>query len=330
MSAGGLTFNHQSPSFPAEGNEAKLTLTPQQIEQYALQPFDGKELPAAGEQKKAVIFWGPPGSGKTTQGSNDFNADVSEAKRKKYITISYDEHGAIEAIPEYQKQNLALQAQWKAAVDADAKDKIDALYQQRLELYRRHRDDSQRIRSMTFNEAVERGHNLLVDITASGKGALMMLDKLKSEGYQVEVKGYLASSDVSEERVFKRGVKVVEPGEVYSKRVQAYENLPELMKKADKLSLLLNEQDGQKAAPVFTMEKGKVTQHDAQQTAALSEIFDRDVSSFLNHPQQSVRDQADKLALAVEAVEAPLREAAVLPSWQAAVAQPNKTTGRQP
>jgi len=312
-----LTFDHANPHIPLEGKSEELTESTQEIDRIALMPFKDTVIPqnVVGDppQKEAFILWGPPGSGKTTWGHHHFEEAIDAEKRKTYVTIAYDERGAIDDIPHYkEKQRSLFEHQQTAEADGNH-ERAEQIYLQRLALYRKNRANSQRIRSKTFNQAIQNGQNLFIDITASGRGATLMLDKLHQLGYKTYMQGYYASLQTAERRVSSRAEKVVEPSDIYNKRIDALKSFHELIIKSHFFRLYLNEVDGARPTHVVTYrDQGKVSAYSPRNISAFRTMLQDDTRTFSQHPEQAVRNQSELM----NTVQAALR----LPSETALVA----------
>lgn len=294
-----LSFDPSHPAIPLEGKPENFQLSEEERRKLALLPLEGKATPEPGE-KKAVILWGPPGSGKTTQG-HAWLAQHEDSDT--FVTVCYDEKGALHSIAAYTEQSTPLVQQHDAALASESPTKysdLKEIFDKRLELYRQSRDDSQRIRSYTLNEAVVQGKNIFIDITAAGKGAGYLMDNLKQKGYEIELVGRLASAEVANTRVNERGIKVVEPDEVFSKRVGCYESLPDLIKKSDRSSLYLNDVQNASPVQVIATENGQAFFKGQKAKDALMAIASKDVAYFSAHSDPTVRVQTEKLKSAIE------------------------------
>jgi predicted ABC-type ATPase len=237
----------QTPLFTPEGTPDEFGLVQAQREKYALLPIESRKRPRS-VNKSAIIFWGPPNSGKTT-GCSEYVLEKQSADAiSRMVAVSYDEpllyeqSGALFNIPAY-AETYAEQAEvLKNGGTADR----DLL----AEKYRMFRSDSQRIRSMTLNEAVRRGHSLCIDTTSSGQRIFEMIETLQKAGYKIHIVGMIAPLDLAVKRSDER-LRLVEPEEVFSKRAGALGTFKKLISLAETTVLLDNSVQG--SAPTFVL-----------------------------------------------------------------------------
>jgi predicted ABC-type ATPase len=167
---------------PLEGKDTELTLSAEELDRLSNLPFKDKKL------KQAYVLSGAPGAGKTKIASEALSSFASN--NEVVIPICYDENGALFSIP-------AFQEEMKKAMETGD-------YEECLKIRDKYRNDSQRIRALTFNKAVTDGYNVFIDTTASSVGAIKMINTLKREGYLVNVWSAYAPADISKQRVVSR------------------------------------------------------------------------------------------------------------------------------
>jgi len=232
-------LQNSQPPFPLEPTkEDGVTLPLPDQYRLALRPLLHKNcrVLAEGEQKVAIVFWGPPNSGKTT-GCSKYVEENYKKCLPSMVAVSYDEpilgdekSGALfnleKYATEYKKQ--------KAIAASGGQPDRDALN----EAYRKERANSQRVRSLTLNAAVEDGYDLCIDTTSASKGVFYMLNALEAKGYAIHVVGMISPLLVAEQRAAER-LRLVEPDEVYSKRAGAYGTFQELIETRAKRAVLL-------------------------------------------------------------------------------------------
>lgn len=172
-------------------------------------PLEGKLKPK-GRKPKIILLHGHPGAGKTSWGKK--RLDSLDPKGNQYVVSSYDEHGALFAMPEYQRD-------MKAAGNDFAK---------RSEVWARYRAISQRIRSATLSMAIAAKADLYIDTTSSSDHTFKLVQELQIQGYEVEVWSYLAPLDVAMKRVLEkaRGGDIVES---FTKRLGAFGTFPKFI-----------------------------------------------------------------------------------------------------
>lgn len=201
-------------------------------------PLDCK---VAAKNKRAIILHGAPGAGKSYSGMKRLESELEgdHDATKSTVVISYDEFGAMFDIQEYvvalSRIDPSVQGQHsKAAGDS---------FDQRFALWREFQPLSQYIRSKTLKSALAAEHSLYIDTTSSSAGTLKLIDLLRDLDYtDIEVWSYAAPFDKSADRVSSRP-RPTSFDDLMLKRVGAYEMLPQLVRYADTVRVLMNESD---------------------------------------------------------------------------------------
>ena len=238
-------------NWPAEGNCDPFPpfqeITPEEMEiladQLSEKAFEGKKPPLA-KDRKATVLYGAPGSGKSRIGF-DWLFGQDKAEQDSTIIVSYDELGAIFAIPEYQDElNVIAQEDLEFRQDDNYDGQFAKVspetYRKREEAWERYRSFSQRIRHLTFMKALQRGYSVYVDTTSSGRGALIMINNFRKLGYgQVDIRGSVAPFEISKERIQTRP-RPTSDEDLVHKRIAAMGMLPDLIKAADNFVLHYN------------------------------------------------------------------------------------------
>ncbi|NBX66612.1 MAG: hypothetical protein EBQ96_06415 [Proteobacteria bacterium] len=205
--ANARSFKH----VPAEGELKALDGAPYSAAkalQLAKQPLIGKLKPI-NRKPKVILLHGHPGSGKTTFGMERLKA--LDPKGNQLAVCSYDEHGALFAMPEYQKEMASAQT-----------------FEQRSAIWAKYRAVSQRIRSATLDMAMEAGCDLYIDTTSSSDHTFKLIQALQTKGYEIEIWSYVAPLDVGLKRVLEkqRGGDLFES---VTKRAGAFLTFPKLI-----------------------------------------------------------------------------------------------------
>lgn len=231
---------------PVEGqphymkNGVAVPYAEQDIQELAELPL---QYARSSANKRAIILHGAPGAGKTHAGMERLKALVGDDRKKEatYAVISYDEHGAIYDIPEY---NTALQDLARSAkLDQVGQETpvTDIPLEARQQLWLDFQPLSQRIRSVTLKQALHNGQNLYVDTTSSSKGVLMLIDTLRDLDYkEIEIWSYCSPFEIAQDRIEQR-LRPTSPDDLFKKRAGAYEMLPALIKYADRVSITVND-----------------------------------------------------------------------------------------
>jgi len=289
----GLTFL-ENPLFPLEGKNEEITLTQDELLKLGLLPLEGKTLREreAGEKKIAVVFWGPPNSGKTT-GCSKYVEENYKDLFSSMVPVSYDEpilgQGKSGALFNIENYRTVYEKQAARALSGGEPDR-EALN----EAYRKERSNSQRIRSYTINAAVEQGLDVCIDTTSASRGVFYMLDTLEKQGYEIHVVGMVSPLPVAEKRAQER-LRLVEPDEVYSKREGAYGTFKELVeKRAAQAVLLYNPVNGQSPVTALRLRDGAVVE---KNEAVCAEIAENVLSEAVSCKEKEIsRPYADGLA----------------------------------
>jgi len=245
--------------FPLEGKEEEFKFPAETHLHLAALPFAGVQKPLSEAERVAVIFWGPPNSGKTTGCSQYVLKHYPTDVLNSMVPVSYDEPilrpctGALLNIPAYAEIYAAQEKIAKACGRPDR----DLL----TETYRTYRWDSQRVRSLTLNRAVVEGYHVCVDTTSSSSGIYKMIEALRKLGYtKIDIIGMVAPLAVAVPRSEER-LRIVEPDEVFSKRDGAFRTFGGLVERADNLVLLNNAVNGQSPEFVLRAKEGAVVEN---------------------------------------------------------------------
>lgn len=335
-----ITFDPQNPFFPLEGDTRAFRLSAVERAQCALLPFVGKTPPRQSSKKRAIIFWGPPNSGKTTFGDAYFAKHIDPATQASFISVCYDEAvggrntGAIFNVPDFAAgypQLVALQNRvGRPGLAAEQKLRLQReLREESVALFRLNRPDSQNIRSLTLNQAVHDGFNLLIDTTSASPGIYKMVNNLRRLGYdEIEFWGVYAPAAIAEARSAER-LRIVEQDELFGKRVGPLEVLPGLLRDnagiepVNRFILWTNATDGARPLAAMVTENGAIATAGnapayapqlsaaimARRTAAFVESVRQDAAYFNGHADPlprglapRLRQAADNIAVAVAAV----------------------------
>lgn len=277
----------QHYSFPLEGEAQGFRLPTEEQERLARIPLQGKNATReAGRRPHAIILHGAPGAGKTHQGYIRLQK-LPDTEKSGIVIVSYDEHGAMFDIPAYQ---AALKK-----VGNNEQSDLAPLRQVFMEYHQ----DSLRIRSLTLNLAIAGGHDIYIDITASGGGTGSMLELLEKQGYETEVWSYHASWDVSQKRIANRYGRVLEAEDVsYRKRIGALKNFGMLTSKAGTFLAFLNDSNSNEPSIIFELKAGQVVRADSHGVEALRAIWQDDIKQFEIAADPAIVRQAQALQAA--------------------------------
>lgn len=259
-------FNVQAiiDSIPLEGKEP-FQLPAVEHQNLSLVPLEGKTPPIPGAAKKATILFGHPGSGKSWIGIQAHKNLPSE-ERDQQVVISYDEDGAMEAIPDY---HLAMGSLGVRARDGHAPTNGSNL-KERRSVWQCYQADSQRIRSLSLNKALRGGYDLLIDTTSTSIGTQKLIDALRGIGYEhIEMTGAFAPFDHARSRIENRVRPTSAVGDLVGKRIGAYEWLPVYASVADKFSFYYNASNKLAPTLAFAMNKGSIVEVNDTMVAAM-------------------------------------------------------------
>lgn len=313
-----VTYSLEKPTFGLEGDPKRYQ--DEELQRLALNALEGKTPPADGKPN-AIVYWGPPRSGKTTHAQALLTKLESEGK--SYVYSSSDEFGGIESIKTYREQNERLGAQWTKGLEAlraaqeqvnglpqeqqdaalaEKRAALEKLHQERLKLHEDFAPDSRVIRGHALNEAVHRKLNVIIDMTSSGKSAVDMIDRLHEQGYSVEYQGLIASSPAAETRDHENARKAIAREDVFSKRVATLETLPTLVKKADSFTLSINDRNGAEPREVMAWQAGQAVRANDAALDEVRALLANDLNHYRTHADETVRNRQDALAAAVNGV----------------------------
>lgn len=277
-------------SIPLEG-KAPFHLPAEAHEELALKAFVGKTPPAPGETKKAIILFGHPGSGKSWIGIKAYE-HMPAYERDKMVVISYDEDGAIESIPGFQRDMKALGFKTKYMHKVTDGGKL----KERRDVWQDYQSDSQRIRSLSLKKALRGGYNTLIDTTSTSRGTAMLIDAKRGIGYEhIEMIGAFSPFKNARDRVEKRVRPTSAIGDLVGKRIGAYEWLNAYAGYVDKFTFYYNPSNKQAPVAAFVMEKGEplYTNSTAIQSIQHHMVDEADsVRAYLNE----LRDYPDRAA----------------------------------
>lgn len=284
-------------NIPLEGREP-FVLSAQDHEEFSLQPFVGKTPPVPGAAKKAVILFGHPGSGKSWIGIQAHKS-LPQEEREQQIVISYDEDGAIEAIPDY---HLAMATLGVFASDAHRPTDGSKL-RERRNIWQSYQADSQRIRSLSLKKALRGGYDLLVDTTSTSIGTSKLIDALRGIGYErIEMTGAFAPFEAARARIENRVRPTSAIGDLVGKRIGAYEWLSVYASTADKFCYYYNASNKSAPSPAFTMENGVLTQANdflllaiQRNMMAEGEVIQHYLEEMAMHPERAAPEDVSTL-----------------------------------
>lgn len=204
-----------------------------------------------GEQKRAIIIGGAPGSGKSTQRLNGFDGRIPSRREAAHIDI--DEMKQL--IPEY-----------NGYISRGNSHAAGATHQ-----------ESQNLAFSTINEAIRQELDIVFDSSGQFNNDPGTLDNLRRAGYNVEAHYFVGDRDVLLSRIRKRAEETGRSvPESYVDIIQA--NLRNIMAvemgNFDDYSLWLNDSDG---APVLIARKAM-----SPNGNWVVEIFDANAKQYLS------------------------------------------------
>lgn len=207
--------------------------------------FEGKTKSSSGNPWAAILL-GAPGSGKTHCLHTCILPDHEDGD---VILVAYDEYGAIDRIPEYQREMAELHAR-----NLDH----ETFYEAAKEVKNRWRKDAQYIRDLVLKRGIEERWNLVIDTTSSSPHSLKFDENLKKDfGYETHYAGFYAPHDVSYQRAFGRKTNPVGMDE-FLKRYGVFENFPKLLEQSDGFAMYYNPSDAAEPVLVFTKSRSGV------------------------------------------------------------------------
>ena len=185
-----------------------VSLSFEEADRIAHLPFEGKHISfgSVNKQPNVDIIVGAPGGGKGALARKIVIPSMTPVQQEATIGIAYDEplfgkDGALFNIPEYVDVLEKVDPRYKT-LDSQLD---ETTYGNRKLLWNLFRPLSQKIRSMTFNRAIEEKFSLLIDTTGSSPGTFRMMDTLRDNGYDnICLHGVYAPFELSRERVKSR------------------------------------------------------------------------------------------------------------------------------
>jgi hypothetical protein len=228
--------------------------------------FTGKKPPSKGQLCIAEILLGAPGSGKSYDAFTRYDG-LSAEDKAAVIYVSYDETGAIFAIPDYINDLKDCVPDYVGEhTPVDAATKIA-----RQEMWDNYRDPSQLIRSRILKRALAEGYNLMIDTTSSSTGSAKLAKTLGDLGYdQIACTGTYAPFGIGVERCIDGRVRPTSDLEVVTKRVGdpeapsgALNMLPAMIKATGDFEYQYNLDNEHEPRVAFRVENGVVTYCDA-------------------------------------------------------------------
>lgn len=165
-----------------------------------------KSPPANRGDATVKILLGAPGSGKSYNAAEDYFA-LDDQTKSQTVYVSYDETGAIYAIPEFRKDMEDLLGDFDEHGEIDFEALSPEQYSDVEGVWTKYRALSQHIRSKILKRAAAEGFNLVIDTTSSSPGSLKMIEAITKAGYKkenIEVEGTYAPIEISRSRVEKR------------------------------------------------------------------------------------------------------------------------------
>lgn len=220
--------------------------------------FKNKKPPSHRNSAKIKILLGAPGSGKS------FNAAEDYARLKPYaslttIYVSYDETGAIYAIPGFKEEICAIlgiddfDEHGELTIPADKYSAVE-------DVWKKYRPLSQHIRTQILRRAVAEGYNMVIDTTSSSPGTIHMVASFLEAGYakhNISIEGTYAPFLTSKARVENRPRKASYL-ELVTKRIGAMNMLPILVDEGHELTYYYNPNNEENPQLAFKSEDGKI------------------------------------------------------------------------
>lgn len=260
--------------FPSEGSPYLngVPYPSEKIEAIVDSFFYDKNAPKQPPENKdnaiVKILLGAPGSGKSYNAAQDYFT-LPEEERRKTIYVSYDETGAIYAIPGFkEKMQSLIGYPFKEHDQIDTSVISDERYAEIENVWAQHRALSQHIRAEILKRAAAQGFNMIIDTTSSSPGTLKMIDAIRKAGYHhnnIEIEGTFAPMEEARDRVEKRPRKASYL-ELITKRIGdpkankgALNMIAPLIKAAGKLTYRYNPDNKNPPQKAFIFENGVLT-----------------------------------------------------------------------
>ncbi|MEZ5815268.1 MAG: hypothetical protein R3E13_11220 [Alphaproteobacteria bacterium] len=264
--------------------------------------FEGKTPPKNRTGAHVKILLGAPGAGKSYNAAKNYDA-MEETTKSQTIYVSYDENGAIYAIPGFKEKLTELLGH-----DFDQHDQIDTSkispeqYNAIEAVWSAYRPLSQYIRSKILKRAAAEGYSMIIDTTSSSPGTLKMIEALNQADYgksQIEIEGTYAPMEISRQRIEKRPRKasylelVTKRMDDPAKNSGAVNMITPLIKAVGTFTYRFNPDNENPPRPAFTFKNGTLTAHDPSVAQTLLSSAESD-EEYLQNLIPMVAEMSDE------------------------------------